>query len=511
MQRGETVDLRELFSEASPDGSGDAGAAEGGRPLARIVRAATALQARRETLSAIGCQATRRCGGYLRLRLQDIPPVICWRCSSCRAKGSILNWPRTPWDLTLPGTACEPFGPRYEFPVDPTHYSSLLSLRNTDEDFQRIVFSAVPANGSILLRGDLPDFLYLLQRCIEWTGDPELCPQFDSLNRICQGLDSTIRDLESNGRPDDQLESDGALDLPAWLPPDLADRLRGALEEGHFRSIGELNDQLALTMEAYNRSPNSELAGLSPYQVSDLLVGEWGDGGVVRLNGELPAGRLEKSIYLHNARTLLESIREAGGARTTARGNLPRHWVREMIVRFSLEERYARDKALNEYDVMPVHITRLICQLAGLLRTSGRKFVVTRRAERLLAPERSGELFRRLFETFFRKFNLSYLDGTIENKALQDTVAFSLYALCQQKRSWHTARTLAPRILIPSAFENALNAGDDQPTWQAYTRLLLPLYYFGLLEFRVVKRKNADSRRQFRPSTLLRDFIYFQL
>ncbi len=515
MQRGETVDLRELFSRAEPDVAGGS-ARIGEKELARIVRAATSLQARRETLSAVRCLSSLPCDGYLKLRLQDIPPIIVWQCSECSSGGCILNWPRTPWDLSHLATGFEsdPLGPLCEIPLAPEHYQSLHSLENCDEAFQKIIFSAVPRGEAVLLQGDLPDFLYLLERCIERSGAPESRRQSEALNQICSSLDATIRELERrkseparrNGRDLDEM------DLPGWLPPDLADRLRRALEDGHFSSIDDLNDQLALTMDAYNRRPCPDLAGLSPYQVSDLLGGAWEGGGALCLNPKLQAEQLSQSMYYRNARRLLETLQSERALPLTARGNLTRRLVRQLIDECSISFAIQPPRVINELDVPQIHIPRVICQLGGLLKRRGRRFLLTKRGLRMLEPSRAGELYRHLFETFFRKFNLAYLDGSVENPALQDTVAFSLYALHRQEPVWESAQTLAPRILLPAAFETALNLGDDQPTWQSYTRLLLPMYHFGLLEFRIVKRKRKrDPQREFRPSPIFHEFVQFSI
>lgn len=514
MQRGETVDLREFFTNAEPEAAG-AHQHQSNAELARVVRAATALQARRETVTAVRCLKGAGCGGFLSVRLQDIPPVIFWHCSHCPAGGKILNWPHTPWDLShLSKTSDgDHMGPVCEIPLSREQYESLLDLKGCDEAFQKIIFAAVPRRKGVVLRGDLPDFLYLLERCIERSASPGTGRQSQVLSQICASLDSTIRKLERRrAEREPPWGFGGALDdmeLPGWLPPDLADRLRRALEDGQFGNIEELNDQLALTVEAYNRSPSAEFAGLSPYQISNLLTADWDGDGALSLNPDLSVEKISGCLYYRCTRRLLHKVDRRGGLPTTARGNLTRRVVRELISECDISS-LPEDLQLNEQDVAQIHIPRVICQLGGLLRRRGRKFHLTKRGRRLLEPRRAGELYRHLFDTFFRKFNLAYLDGSVENHALQDTVAFTLYALSRQQSGWQSIQTLAPRILLPAAFEAALDFGEEQPAWQAYTRVLLPMYYFGLLEFRMVK-KEGHHDRQFRPSSLFRSFIHVSL
>lgn len=100
------------------------------------------------------------------------------------------------------------------------------------------------------------------------------------------------------------------------------------------------------------------------------------------------------------------------------------HWrpgQKEDTIRFN--------KVLNEHDVRPLHIIRIICELARLVRRRKRKFLVTNKGQQLLGEQKAGELYTLLFRTFFRQFNLSYLDGLPECYGLQGTIAYSLYRL----------------------------------------------------------------------------------
>jgi hypothetical protein len=53
-------------------------------------------------------------------------------------------------------------------------------------------------------------------------------------------------------------------------------------------------------------------------------------------------------------------------------------------------------KAINEQDVSPVHIARVVAQCAGMVRLHRGKFVVPKKRVALLASARAGELFRDL-------------------------------------------------------------------------------------------------------------------
>ena len=116
-----------------------------------------------------------------------------------------------------------------------------------------------------------------------------------------------------------------------------------------------------------------ETGNLSYDQVSKLLNTEWNTpDAAIRLAADLPLARLETSDFFRLARWLLLAVHEAEGVKATPGKNLPRKIVTQMVNEAPdsdlREDLWQFHKVLNEVDVDPVHISRVACQAAGVLR-----------------------------------------------------------------------------------------------------------------------------------------------
>jgi hypothetical protein len=290
------------------------------------------------------------------------------------------------------------------------------------------------------------------------------------------------------------------------------------LEAGAFTSLEEAQAHLSGRVAEYNATPQAELGGLSPEQMTRLLYGGWDGTGLVRLDSSLPLDDLAGAEILINARRFLGWVDEAGGVKATQGGNLPRRALAELADRLWWEEDLAaalrqRAPTLNEQDLFPLHVLRVVVGLAGLLRKVKGSFRATSRGRALLAPERAGELYALLFRTYFRKFNIGYGDRLPEHRALQDTVAFSFYRLARAADAWTRPEELARTIVLPELAEDLPvdEYGLDRLAWMVEWRILLPLIRFGLLERRELPRVERYRHVwEVRRTPLYARFLRFQ-
>ena len=212
--------------------------------------------------------------------------------------------------------------------------------------------------------------------------------------------------------------------------------IRRALATVPFPTLEAANVFIQERVAAYNARPQNDLSGLSPAQMAALLAGDWGSRGPLRLVTHLSLAELDGSIQLVNTRRLLEALVEAGAVRLTPKGNLPRAFVAVLLDRFWWPERYLEDvravcKVINEGDVWPLHVTRVVLQLAGLVRRRGGALRATPEGRHLLAEERAGELFALLFRTYFRRLNLAYVTWLDEAPEIQQMVPYALWVVSQ--------------------------------------------------------------------------------
>lgn len=312
------------------------------------------------------------------------------------------------------------------------------------------------------------------------------------------------------------------------FPPDASGSLFAGMREvaaeilraNPDASLGELNAALQVRVAATNRRPQAELGGLAPAQVANLLSADWERGdGALRLNSTLPLDSLADARTLVNARTLLALLEERGEVRATGAGNLPRAAVADLVERMEwpdgfLEDLHRYNKVLNEDDVFPLHVLRVLLGLAGLLKLRKGRFSRTRRGADLAAESRAGELFALLFRTQFRTMNLGYLNPRLPDAPIfQRTVAFSLHRFGQVAKGWKTPEELARPILLPVVrAEVPPGPWGDRLPWMIESQLLRPLVGFGLAEVREVPRKERLSpNHAYRKTRLFDRFLSWDL
>jgi len=302
-------------------------------------------------------------------------------------------------------------------------------------------------------------------------------------------------------------------------PPELQ-AILDDLERGEpFASIEDAQRAMDAQMRGYNSRPQADLGGLSPIQMYALLYGDWKSTGALRLDERLTLDDLAGAAILTDARTLLEYVRDEGAVKETAARYLPPAAVIALLpgLRMLLEPGISRNHLFKtpsrEGEVPWLLELREIMTFGKLLvRRKGVRLTTLGRA--LLPPERAGELYAHLFRTFFRKFNLSVLDGASLNAGLQGTLAYSFYMLRSTAREWKSPVELTQSSWLESA-KDPLDEWELTSRDRRYIpfkcRVLDPLVQFGLLEIRPQKKDN-DLRwdSEYRCSPLYARFLRFE-
>lgn len=273
-----------------------------------------------------------------------------------------------------------------------------------------------------------------------------------------------------------------------------------------------MNKWLAVQAWQYNRQPQAALGGVSPEQAHALLYADWTTTGPIRLNESLTFEDVRHSRLLRNARAFLADVEEEGEVKATEAGNLNRKFVARMMEHLEFDEDYLSDvrlvnKVINEWDLHVLNVLRILLEVGGLLKKRSGRFSVTKNGRALLAEARAGDLYRHLFLTFFRKFNLGYI-GLNEGSTLQAVVPIVLFRLSAAAREW-TQVTHLESVTVHEA------ARPVDPRWPdagvfAYDREIInPLVEFGLLESRGRDRLLNFDKIQVRTLPLYDHFLRF--
>ena len=287
------------------------------------------------------------------------------------------------------------------------------------------------------------------------------------------------------------------------------------IEGQDFDNIDDLNDHLKGMMSDHNTAPDSEMGGLSSEQVGRLICLSWDDNKFpLKFNKELTYSDIKNSIFYKNSVIFLKTLIEQKNEPTaTAKGNLNRKFVKHIFDKLIIKEDHKDsileyNKVINEEDVFPLHIVRIVCECAGLIHKRKNKFLVLKKYYELLQKEKAGELYYLLFHSYFTKFNLSYLDRLPDLVCIQETIAYSINRLGEIADSWVGIEDLFDKIFLPAVRLEIRETVSKhiKLEWVVRSRVVKPLEEFGLVECRY-KEKGDSEIEKVRKSELFDRFV----
>jgi hypothetical protein len=285
--------------------------------------------------------------------------------------------------------------------------------------------------------------------------------------------------------------------------------------------IEKILDEMGMDINDPDWSFEDQTGGLDPNQLYNLLAGDWDkNDGPLRLNDKLTAKDVSGSILFHNARAVLLKAQKEDGLGLTKTGNLQRKPISELMPVCIWPDNYLDNvkrfnKVVNEHDIWLLHTTRILLEIANLLRKYKSKMMAMKKHADLSLGSRSGELYRHLFITYFRKMNISYLTNNVyDYPNVQECIPFVLYRLQHLAGDWISIKELPLKILLPLAYDDITFRSNlySKPEWIVYTLIIKPLELFGLIE----TRKTGDdpdwvyNPDQCRKTLLFDKFISFR-
>jgi len=174
--------------------------------------------------------------------------------------------------------------------------------------------------------------------------------------------------------------------------------------------------------------------------------------------------------------TLFDLLQEAigpKGMKPTATGNLPRKFCREAALAYWGEEGY-RDKTRygninKENDFSDLHATRMVAELAGLIRKYKGRFILSRKCRSLMTEAGLSAVFPRLFRAFVQQFNWGYRDGYSEIRLIEQSFLFTLYLLDRYGDDWRLSVFYEDCFL--KAFPAVLKEMEPNPFYPAENQI----------------------------------------
>ena len=163
---------------------------------------------------------------------------------------------------------------------------------------------------------------------------------------------------------------------PAEGTSEASAQIRKVLEGRQFNSLEEVQAFVEQHMQQQNQLSLDEFHALSPEQMYQMLNFPFTSPELVRFPEVLDTAPSAPLLSLFSL--MAEAFGEQG-LKTTAKGNLPRQFCRQAALAYWGEETYrerTRYGSINkEDDFSDLHVTRLVAELAGLIRKYKGRFI----------------------------------------------------------------------------------------------------------------------------------------
>jgi hypothetical protein len=297
----------------------------------------------------------------------------------------------------------------------------------------------------------------------------------------------------------------------------VAEEIGSAAAEQPFESLEELNDFTRQLMNERNRWARAEFCALSPEQMSHLLYKPFSSPETIEFSTDIAPGADVTIMRLFM--TLVDAVGE-GGLKTTAKGNLPLKFCKAVAQQLQQEDDGAYRLLIggirSERDLEVLHCTRLVAELAGLIRKYRGQFVLTRKCREMLDRRDSGSVYFELFKAYTTKFDWGYRDGYPEAELVQHTFLYTLFLLASFGTNPRSQRFYEDKFLtaFPMALEmfpeTAYSPAEESARRCYFVRALDRFAaFFGLAELIVESQEMYPQKYTIHKSKLLDRFLAF--
>lgn len=298
----------------------------------------------------------------------------------------------------------------------------------------------------------------------------------------------------------------------------LAD-IRKEMQDKEFTSLGEAQAFLDRLTQQRNQTQSDDFHGLSPDQMHRLLHFPFVSPQLVSCPDILCVTPSAPVITLFS---LLMVATGEKGLKATATGNLPRNFCREAALTYWGEETYrerTRFGGINKEEDFPdLNATRLVAEMAGLVRKFKGRFILTRNCRSLMAGNGLSAIYPILFKVYAKDFNWAYRDRYPEIGIIQWSFLFTLYLLARYGDAMRPSTFYEDQFL--RAFPMALKEVAPDPyypaekqvrtcyTWRTFVHFA---GFFGLAEVEPVAKGPFCREYLVKSLPLLREVVQFHL
>lgn len=263
---------------------------------------------------------------------------------------------------------------------------------------------------------------------------------------------------------------------------------------GRSVDINRVNEHLQEIMIRQNSAPRSDLNGLSPEDMHNIMYNPFRDQCVVQLN-KLDKNQYELVPLIRQALFLLNTLNEKD-LKLTKLGWLPLKIVADAYrigqPEWIIEE--LKQKRINEYEVGAVWMARIILELLGWIKT--RKGVLSLTVKGRKAFSNIDAAANEILRFSLVGVGLHTFDAVEDDRIGNLGIAYSVWLLNQFGSEWHFGS------FYQEHYQKAFNFPDKYTIYE--TRVFSRLFYWlGIVEMRLNKQVDPPFQWEYRKTDLL--------
>ncbi len=295
--------------------------------------------------------------------------------------------------------------------------------------------------------------------------------------------------------------------------------IKELFQDREFGSLDEANVVLSAHFSRKNRMADTAFSDLSPEQMNALLYDPFDSPDYIRFTKSFEKEYSAPILTLFSL--LVEAIGEEG-LKSTAKGNLPQRFCRDAALSYwgeELHQEKTRFAGINkEDDFFELNVTRLVAEMAGLVRKYRGKFILSRECRRILKKQGIMGVYPLLFKTYIEEYNWAYGDRYEDLPLIQQSFAYTLYLLQHFTAQWQHQSILEEKYV--QAFPMLLSEipGDEYFTPEQYLRSCYThrainrfAAFLGLIELEKVDKEQYLSSYRIKKLPLLDALVSFSV
>lgn len=240
-----------------------------------------------------------------------------------------------------------------------------------------------------------------------------------------------------------------------------------------------------------NNRPIDDFENYSPNEMNYILYDTFHKNSVIAFQDNPSKETLKQIPFLLQVKYLLKTIDQLGEIKLTGKGFLPTKIVADIYKQGFIKDKHIESglyKLYKETDSNIVYLTRIISELAKLVKKNKGKLTLTKKGEKLLDEKKEFELFKTIFLAFLEQFNWSFFDLFEDEQVGQLGLGFSLILLEKygdkyRDTSFYTNKYLKAFPFFRENFTPSYGTIDDKVNHCYSTRTFERfLKYFWLVE-----------------------------